>query len=103
MSDCEQKDELQRRLKVAFEEWYAVRQVLERIRKPKPPRKKFITFSVHSGITLRSTDATGTSGALKCCKILIALKMPAVRGVKNVQPYGDNQRGKSRCFRPRFP
>lgn len=40
MSACEQKDELQQRLKVAFEEWYAVKDVQGKNREAKAAEKK---------------------------------------------------------------
>src|SRR5215472_3133142 len=61
MRTCEQRDELQRRLRAAFEEWYGVKDVRERTVRRKPPRRRFSTFSVRSATMLRSTDATGTS------------------------------------------
>jgi hypothetical protein len=40
MSVCEQKDELQRRLTAAFEEWYAVKDVPGKDREAKTAEKK---------------------------------------------------------------
>ena len=40
MRDCEQRDELQRRIKTAFEEWYAVRDIPGKTRKSKAAEKK---------------------------------------------------------------
>jgi hypothetical protein len=40
MTACEQKDELQQRLKAAFEEWYAVRDVPGKNREAKAAEKK---------------------------------------------------------------
>jgi hypothetical protein len=40
MRACEQKDELQRRLRAAFEEWYAIKDVPGKDREAKAAQKK---------------------------------------------------------------
>jgi hypothetical protein len=40
MIDCEQRDELKRRLKAAFEEWYAVKDIPGKSRESKAAEKK---------------------------------------------------------------
>jgi len=40
MMACEQKDELQQRLRKAFEEWYGIKDVAGKNREPKAPEKK---------------------------------------------------------------
>lgn len=40
MKSCEQKDELQRRLRAAFDDWYAVRDVAGKDRQAKAAQKK---------------------------------------------------------------
>lgn len=52
MSACEQKDELQQRLKVAFEEWYAVKDVQGKNREAKAAEKKVHHIQRSLGITL---------------------------------------------------
>jgi hypothetical protein len=46
MTACEQKNELQERLKAAFEEWHAVKDVPGKTGRLRLPRRRFTTFSV---------------------------------------------------------
>jgi hypothetical protein len=47
MTPCEKRDELQERLRAAFEAWYGLGSRMFRVRsvRPVPPKRRFTTFS----------------------------------------------------------
>jgi len=59
MTACEQKDELQQRLKAAFEEWYAVRDVPGKNREAKAAEKK--VHHIQRSLGDHVAGATGTN------------------------------------------
>lgn len=64
MGACEHGDELQKRLRAAFEEWYGSSTFRAKVVKRKPPRRKFTIFSVRQATTLRSMGAQDSPRAL---------------------------------------
>lgn len=75
MGACEHGDELQKRLRAAFEEWYGSSTFRAKVVKRKPPRRKFTIFSVRQATTLRSM------GAIRIRRGPFPCVFPATKGI----------------------